>query len=55
VAEAVAARSGLDHETAIDRMRDSGATVITAESVMFEWLGTAEHPQFKTISKLIKE
>ena len=54
VAEAVAARHGRDHETAIERMRDAGATIITAESVMFEWLGTAAHPKFKEISKLIK-
>ncbi|KAA1262493.1 Vibriobactin-specific isochorismatase [Rubripirellula obstinata] len=54
VAEAVAARHGRDHETAMDRMRDAGATIITAESVMFEWLGTADHPQFKEISKLVK-
>tara|TARA_R110002049_G_scaffold72490_1_gene187015 strand:+ start:131398 stop:132081 length:684 start_codon:yes stop_codon:yes gene_type:complete len=54
VAEAVAARHGRDHETALDRMRDSGATVIAAESVMFEWLSTADHPSFKTISGLVK-
>ncbi len=55
VAEAVAARHGRDHETAIDRMRDAGATIITVESVLFEWLSTADHPEFKAISKMIKK
>ena len=55
VAEAVAARSRLDHETAMGRMRDAGATLTTVESVMFEWLGTADHPQFKAISDLVKQ
>ena len=54
VADAVAARATLDHDVAINRMRDSGATVITVESVMFEWLGTAERPVFKAVSKIIK-
>jgi nicotinamidase-related amidase len=54
-AEAVAARGGRDHETAIDRMRDCGATITTVESILFEWLGTAERDEFKPISKLIKE
>lgn len=54
VAEAVAARDGRDHEIALDRMRDSGATIVSAESVLYEWLRTAEHPKFKTISGLVK-
>ena len=54
VAEAVAARHGRDHETAIDRMRDGGATIVTTESVMYEWLTTAGHSKFKAISALVK-
>ncbi|TWU41749.1 isochorismatase family protein [Novipirellula artificiosorum] len=55
VTEAVASRHGRDHETAIERMVNSGATMITAESVMFEWLETSKHPQFKAISQLVKK
>ncbi|TWT76620.1 Vibriobactin-specific isochorismatase [Planctomycetes bacterium CA13] len=55
VAEAVASRHGRDHETAIGRMVICGATVLTAESVMFEWLGTSKHPEFKAISQLVKK
>lgn len=54
VAEAVAARDGRDHETAMSRMRDAGATIITVESVLFEWLGTSDRAEFKDVSKLIK-
>ncbi len=54
VADAVAARATLDHDVAINRMRDHGATVITVESVMFEWFGTADRPEFKAVSKIIK-
>ncbi len=54
VAEAVAARHGRDHETAMDRMRDAGATITTVEAVLFEWLGTSAHGEFKAISKMVK-
>ncbi len=54
VAEAVAARNGRDHEIAMERMRDGGATILTAESVLFEWLETSDRPEFKAISRLVK-
>lgn len=54
VADAVAARNVADHDVALDRMRDNGATVTTAEAVMFEWLGTADRPEFKAVSKIIQ-
>jgi nicotinamidase-related amidase len=54
-AEAVASRDGRDHETAMGRMRDAGATITTVESILFEWLGTADRPEFKSVSKLVKE
>ena len=54
VAEAVAARHGQDHELALTRMRDGGASIVTAESVLFEWLVSAEHPKFKTVSNMVK-
>lgn len=54
VAEAVASRNGRDHETAMRRMSDSGAIIVTVESVLFEWLGTSDRPEFKAISQLVK-
>ena len=55
VAEAVAARGGREHETAMTQMRDVGAVITSVESVMFQWLGTAAHQHFKAISAIVKE
>ena len=54
VSDAVASRSDFDHVVALERMRDSGATITTAESVLFEWCRTSTHEKFKAISALIK-
>jgi nicotinamidase-related amidase len=55
VVDAVGSRFPIDNEIAIRRLESSGVTLITAESVLFEWCGTSEHPQFKNISQLAKE
>lgn len=52
--QAVGARNQLDHDLALQRMRDCGATLIGVESVLFEWLQTAQRPEFKAISGLVK-
>ena len=39
---------------AINRLLQAGCIVTNTESVLFEWLGSANHPAFKAISKLIK-
>ena len=54
VSEAVAARGGWEHETAMAQMQQQGAIITTVESVFFQWLRSASHPQFKAISKLVK-
>ena len=54
VSDAVGSRGQQDHDDAIARMRDSGATIVTSESILFEWLSTAKHPEFKAISQLVK-
>ena len=54
VGEAVASRHGRDQDYALERMLMAGAVTTTVESVMFEWLGTAEHEHFKAISDLVK-
>ncbi|MFV0441945.1 MAG: isochorismatase family protein [Planctomycetaceae bacterium] len=55
VADAVASRRERDAATALQRMRDSGAVVTTAESVLFEWCETAAAAEFKALSLLVKE
>ena len=54
VADAIAARGGLDHQTALERMANSGATLSTSEAVLFEWCESAEAPEFKQLSALVK-
>lgn len=53
--DAVGSRALIDHETALARMASFGVTVTTCEALLFEWIATAEHPQFKAISKLVKD
>jgi nicotinamidase-related amidase len=54
VADAVASRRESDREPAMARMRDGGAAITTVESVLFEWLGTSDRPEFKAVSNIIK-
>jgi nicotinamidase-related amidase len=54
-ADAVASRYPVDHEYALRRLEKAGAILTTAETAVFEWVGGANHPQFKAVSKLIQE
>lgn len=54
VAEAVAARGGWEHELAIEQMQSSGAVITSVESILFQWLGSAQHADFKAISQIVK-
>lgn len=53
--DALQARSRLDHDVALRRLEKAGAVLTSAEATAFEWLQSADHPQFKTISKMIQE
>lgn len=54
-ADAVASRSEMDWQIALERMASSGATITTVEAVLFEWCRQAGTPAFKEIQKLIIE
>lgn len=54
VADAVGSRHEADRERALARMRDHGVDVVTTEMVVFEWLGSSDHPAFREVQKLIK-
>lgn len=55
VADASGSRHVADRDAAYARLRQAGATVVTAEMVAFEWLTTAADPHFKAVSALVKE
>jgi nicotinamidase-related amidase len=54
VTDACSARSERNRDAAFDRLAGAGVELLTTEMVAFEWLRTAEHPQFKEIHALIK-
>ncbi len=54
-ADAVASRYALDHDQALHRLEKEGAVITTSESAVFEWVGGADSPRFKDISRLVQE
>ncbi|CAN5913986.1 hydrolase [soil metagenome] len=53
-ADAVASHGKLDWKFALRRMERAGVVVTTTEAVLFEWTETADRPEFKAISALVK-
>jgi nicotinamidase-related amidase len=54
VRDALGSRHPEDKDIAIRRMERHGAEIVTTEMVVFEWLQTADHPQFRPAIALIK-
>ena len=53
--DAVSARREIDYRTALARMDSAGATLTTTEAALFEWCEVAGSPEFKQISRLVRE
>lgn len=53
--DALQARFRIDHDVATRRLERADAVLTTVEATVFEWLGAADHPHFKTVSKMIQE
>lgn len=54
VTDACTSRSERNRDAAFDRLAGAGAELLTTEMVAFEWLRTAEHPDFAQVLKLVK-
>lgn len=54
VTDACTSRTERNRDAAYDRLAGAGADLVTTEMVLFEWLRTAEHPDFKAVQALIK-
>lgn len=52
--DACCARSRERTRSGLARMRQADIMIAHSESVMFEWLRDAAHPQFRAVSKLLK-
>ena len=49
-----ASRSNTNHKAALEILKQKGATITTLEIVLFEFLKSSKHPNFKEIQLLIK-
>ncbi len=54
VTDACASRTDRNRDAAFDRLAGAGAELVTTEMVLFEWLRSAEHPDFRELQALIK-
>jgi nicotinamidase-related amidase len=54
VADATASRRPADAQTALERLERGGLTIVTAESVVFEWLRRAGTEEFKALQPMLK-
>lgn len=54
VADCCSSRNELNHKIALDLIKQSGGKITTLEIVLFEFLKSSKHPNFKEIQALIK-
>ena len=54
LSDGVFSRTTENHDLALQRLHEAGATLSTVEMVLFELIRTSRHPAFRTISKLVK-
>jgi nicotinamidase-related amidase len=53
--DAVGSRFDTDYRTSLARMDSAGAVLTTTEAALFEWCDAAGTPEFKQISRLVRE
>lgn len=53
-ADAVGSRRPDSKETALRRLAAHGVEIVTAETAVFEWLESSDHPRFKAALALVK-
>jgi hypothetical protein len=54
VTDACSSCSERNRDAAFDRLASAGAELVTTQMVAFEWLRTADHPDFREALALIK-
>lgn len=53
--DGISSRRPMDRHASLQRMKDVCSVITTSESILFELIRDANHPQFKQISALVKE
>lgn len=53
--DAISARTQVMHRNGIERMRAHGATIAHTESIAYEWMEGADHPQFREMLQIVKQ
>ncbi len=53
-ADAVSSRTQDRHEIGLERLRSAGAVIAHSESVVYEWLRSAEHDKFREVLAVVK-
>lgn len=54
VGDAVSARSAEMHHLGLERMRDASVTIAHSESVVYEWMHSAENDAFRDVLRIVK-
>ncbi|MCD6681228.1 MAG: isochorismatase family protein [Burkholderiaceae bacterium] len=55
VEAACGSRRGADHRLAMQRLQQAGATLVSPEMVLFEWMRSSQHPQFRQMLEIVKQ
>ena len=53
VTDACASAQPHNHDSALDRLAGAGVELVTMEMVVFEWLGSPQHPSYEKTMKLL--
>ena len=53
-ADAVSAWTPDRHAIGLERVRMAGAAIVHTESMVYEWMGGADHPRFREVLALVK-
>ena len=54
LSDGVFSRTAENHDLALHRLHEAGATLTSVEIVLFELIRTSKHPSFRRISQLVK-
>jgi nicotinamidase-related amidase len=52
--DAASARTQDRHKLGMERLRDAGVVPIHTEALVYEWMVSANHPQFRDILQVVK-